>query len=185
VSHHDYLFPTVLSLLPKEPCSVFEVGTGDGLFLKECARRGYYIEGLEIEPESINASSLYANCHARSILEDVSDLGRFDVVVSMEVVEHVPYPHKMAANIKSLLKPSGIAIITTPYHGYLKNLGLSIFNKWDTHLNPFWDGGHIKFWSRATLSRLFSEVGMREIGFYRVGRVPPLAKSMVSVYQVD
>jgi hypothetical protein len=36
-------------------------------------------------------------------------------------------------------------IITTPYHGYLKNIALSVSVKFDHHVNPLWDGGHIKF----------------------------------------
>ena len=68
-------------------------------------------------------------------------------------------------------------IISTPYHGYLKNLVLALTNKWDAHLNPFWDGGHIKFWSRKTISRLLSENGFRVIQFIGSGTITfPLDK---------
>ncbi|TVR67116.1 MAG: methyltransferase [Candidatus Competibacteraceae bacterium] len=49
----------------------------------------------------------------------------------------------------------------------------------DTELNWLWDHGHIKFWSMRTLTALLEEAGFREIRFERVGRVPPLAKSMI------
>jgi hypothetical protein len=46
-----------------------------------------------------------------------------------------------------------------------------------------WHGGHIKFWSRATLSQLLRDNGFTVIDFSGVGRVPYLWKSMVLVAQ--
>ena len=41
--------------------------------------------------------------------------------------------------------------------------------------------GHIKFWSIPTLSTLLTEVGFANVRFLKVGRVPPLAKSMIAI----
>ena len=71
--------------------------------------------------------------------------------------------------------------MTTPYHGYLKNLALSIFGMWDYHHTALWHGGHIKFWSRATLTKLLNENGFDVIEFHGVGRVAYLWKSMLLV----
>ena len=73
----------------------------------------------------------------------------------------------------------GQLICSTPYHGYLKNLALSLVNKWDDHHNPLWDGGHIKFFSRDSLTRLLREAGLVNISFRGAGRLPYLWKSMV------
>ncbi len=83
--------------------------------------------------------------------------------------------------IHHLLKPGGIPILSTPYHGYLKNLALAISGKMDQHFTALWEGGHIKFFSIATLSTLLRKEGLKVLELYRVGRVPPLAKSMVAV----
>lgn len=56
---------------------------------------------------------------------------------------------------------------------------LSLADHWDKHLNPLFDGGHIKFFSRRTLSAVITEVGFRDFQFYGVGRLPYLWKSMV------
>jgi len=50
--------------------------------------------------------------------------------------------------VSQLLRPGGRLIISTPYHGNLKNPFIALSNKWDSHLSPPWDGGHIKLWSR-------------------------------------
>jgi hypothetical protein len=77
------------------------------------------------------------------------------------------------------LMGGGAIIISTPYHGYLKNLALSVFNHWDKHHTPLWDGGHIKFWSKRTLTVLLEEQGFKVEKIIGVGRLPYLWKSMV------
>jgi hypothetical protein len=61
---------------------------------------------------------------------------------------------------------------------------LSVFNKWDKHHTPLWDGGHIKFWSKHTLSSLLSEEGFEVKEFIGCGRVPYMWKSMLLVGQL-
>ena len=73
---------------------------------------------------------------------------------------------------------SGYDDLSTPYHGYLKNLALAVSGKMDSHFTALWDGGHIKFWSMATLATLLRETGFVDLEFRRVGRIPWLAKSM-------
>ncbi len=75
----------------------------------------------------------------------------------------------------------GAAVVSTPYHGYWKNLALAVSGKMDAHFTALWDHGHIKFWSEKTLRVLLEEAGFRDIRFRRVGRVPALAKSMIAV----
>ena len=75
----------------------------------------------------------------------------------------------------------GVALITTPYHGYWKNLALALTGTMDDHFTALWTHGHIKFWSRGTLGQLLDEAGFENIRFHRVGRIPPLAKSMIAV----
>jgi hypothetical protein len=92
-------------------------------------------------------------------------------------------PFNLPHFAKQLLRSCGYLIISTPYHGYLKNLILALTNRWDAHPNPFWDGGHIKFWSRKTLSQLLNETGFRIVRFIGAGRLPFLWKSMIVVAQ--
>jgi hypothetical protein len=75
-----------------------------------------------------------------------------------------------------------VAIVSTPYHGYWKNLALSLVpGAWDRHHHPLQDDGHIKFWSIPTLRMLLSKAGFQQTSFRRVGRLGPLAKSMVAI----
>lgn len=78
------------------------------------------------------------------------------------------------------LKPGGKLVSSTPYHGYLKNLLISLVGGWDRHANPLWDGGHIKLWSRRTLSALLTEAGFKDLQFAGAGRLPGLHMTMVA-----
>ena len=83
---------------------------------------------------------------------------RFPAVISLEVVEHVYAPRDFAMTLFSLVEPGGIALVSTPYHGYWKNLALTLTGKMDAHFTALWDHGHVKFWSVRTLGVLLREV---------------------------
>ncbi len=105
--------------------------------------------------------------------------GAFDMVISTEVVEHLYRPREWARGCLAALRPGGRFVCTTPYHGYLKNLAISLAGKWDRHASPLWDGGHIKLWSKRTLFALLHEAGFRDLEFCGIGRVPGLWMTMV------
>ncbi len=56
---------------------------------------------------------------------------------------------------------------------------LAIAGRFDAHWHPLRDHGHVKFFSIATLGRLLSEQGFEVTDTVRVGRLPPLARSMI------
>ena len=56
---------------------------------------------------------------------------------------------------------------------------LSVFDKWDHHHSPAWQGGHIKFWSKATLSDLLEKQVFEVTAFKGCGGIPYFWKSMV------
>lgn len=62
---------------------------------------------------------------------------------SLEVVELLYFPRKFASEVYNLLTLGDIAILSTPYHGYLKNLVLALTGKMDAHVTALWDYGHI------------------------------------------
>lgn len=187
---HDYLLPALEAILahegaPRDQARLFYLGCGNGSVARELTRRGWDVTGVDPSPEGIRqADSKHSNLklHVGSAYDDLAaKYGTFPLVISLEVVEHVYAPRKYAATVFSLLEAGGTAIISTPYHGYLKNLALAVTGKMDAHFTALWDCGHIKFWSIDTLRQLLGEVGFIDIRFLRVGRIPVLAKSMIAI----
>lgn len=167
---------------------VVDIGCGNGALCRELATRGYDVVGCEPSADGVRLARSSAPelvFHQLGVDDDPSVVGNesFDVGIATEVIEHLVRPRNLPRFAKQLLRPGGHLIVSTPYHGYLKNLVLALTNKWDAHLNPFWDGGHIKFWSRKTLSQLLSEAGFRVVRFIGAGRLPFLWKTMIIIAQ--
>lgn len=186
---HAYLHPPVFERLrrvdfPRDAKRVFDLGCGNGSTAARLHRHGYTVAGVDPSEEGIRqAQAQYPDLDLRvgSAYDDLrATFGRFAAVISLEVVEHVYDPRAYAQTVFDLLHDGGTAILSTPYHGYWKNLVIALTGAYDRHHNPLWDHGHIKFWSRDTLGTLLEETGFVDVQFERVGRIPPLAKSMVA-----
>lgn len=187
---HTYLLPALNEVLAsiallEDRRRLFELGCGNGSVANELVHMGWDVTGVDPSEQGIaqaNANFPAIPLRLGSAYDDLAaQYGIFPVVVSLEVVEHVYTPRKYATTLLSLLEPGGVAIVSTPYHGYLKNLVLAISGKMDAHYTALWDHGHIKFWSEKTLRVLLEEAGFCDIRFKRVGRIPPLAKSMIAI----
>jgi 2-polyprenyl-3-methyl-5-hydroxy-6-metoxy-1,4-benzoquinol methylase len=187
---HAYLWKPSLAVLAtaltaSTPRRIFDLGCGSGAFAGVLAAQGYAVSGVDPSTSGI-ASARQAfpklQLEVGSTEEDLAArFGKFPAVTSLEVVEHVYAPREFARRVYDLLLPGGVAVISTPYNGYLKNLAIALLNGHDRHHSPLWDHGHIKFWSVRTLGRLLSEAGFEELKFLRVGRIPALAKSMIAI----
>lgn len=186
-----YIAPRMLEILRHlRAHRVLDLGAGNGALCASLAQAGYEVCGVEQDQAGLELARKAlpdVPFHRYGVQDDPTLLLRheapFDAVVSTEVVEHLYSPHLLPCYGRAVLRNGGYLVVSTPYHGYLKNLALSLLDGWDAHHTPLWHGGHIKFWSRATLSRLLEENGFRVVGFSGVGRLPYLWKSMVLVAQ--
>lgn len=189
---HNYLLPAVMAEMKCLKTSlgtgnarVFDLGCGNGSMANVYAGQGWEVEGVDPSVEGISEASKrhpQLRLEEGSAYDDLANIyGCFPVVTSLEVVEHVYFPRRYAATLFSLLEPVGTAIVSTPYHGYWKNLAMAVTGRMDAYFTALWDHGHIKFWSIDTLGQLLHEAGFVDIEFKRVGRIPALAKSMIAI----
>ncbi len=184
-----YIWPAVVRLLrERSPYlgpirRVVDVGAGNGAFAAHLAELDYQVTAVEPSASGI-AAMRAAHPSVESVRASAYDdlsvwHGSFDAAVALEVVEHCYYPRRLADTLAALVRPGGLVIVSTPYHGYWKNLVLALAGRWDAHFTALWDHGHIKFWSARTLSVLLEGAGLVIEATLRVGRLPPLAKSLV------
>lgn len=188
---HDYLLPIVLReterLRADKPLRILDLGCGNGYVSAELARRGHDVLGIDASPDGIEiARREYpaARFEACSVYEErlASLVGDpLDCVIALEVIEHLYYPRRLLSQAYALARPGGWVIVSTPYHGYAKNLAISLYNGWDAHFHAGWDGGHIKFFSRRSLSAMIQEAGFEAPRFIGAGRAPLLWKSMLLI----
>ena len=182
--HRHFVPPILRHLAGLGKARVLDLGCGNGSLCGRLSAAGFDVVGVDVsEPGVTQARKRWPGIRFETLgvydeppLEFVE---AFDVVVSTEVVEHLYAPRALPKLIARVLKPGGTAMVTTPYHGYLKNLALSLFNGWDRHHDVFWDHGHIKFWSPQTLRKLFEDEGFVFESFEGLGRMPYLWMTML------
>jgi 2-polyprenyl-6-hydroxyphenyl methylase/3-demethylubiquinone-9 3-methyltransferase len=203
-SYHDYSTPdpahqpmylskVVGVLRASGAMTILDAGCGDGSFTASLAEAGFNVYGLDLSEGGI-ARAKQTHPHlsfaTASVYDDMrtvfSGTSYFDAIVSVEVIEHLYSPATFVNRVRESLTPSGVVVITTPYWGYFKNVALALTNRVDRSLTALWEGGHIKHWSRSTLTQLFERHGFRSVYFSGAGRrIPFLWNGMVMAFKKD
>ncbi len=180
-----YLLPQLRKMLGTPAGAILDVGCGNGATARALLAEGYDVFGVDASESGIELAN--GETPGRFYLLDLNTgeipaalAGRaFQFVISTEVIEHLYEPRRLVAFARRMLAPEGRLIISTPYHGYLKNLALAISGRLDNHFTALWDGGHIKFFSRKTLEQLLREEGFEIDSFAGAGRLVWLWRSML------
>jgi len=100
---------------------VLDVGCGGGLLAESLAREGAQVTGIDLAPGMIEVARLHAAAGGLSIdyrVAAAEELLReapagFDVITSMEMLEHVPDPQAMVRTLAGLLAPGGALFVST------------------------------------------------------------------------
>ncbi|MBA4162566.1 MAG: bifunctional 2-polyprenyl-6-hydroxyphenol methylase/3-demethylubiquinol 3-O-methyltransferase UbiG [Novosphingobium sp.] len=104
---------------PLAGLKALDVGCGAGLLCEPLARLGASVTGIDAAQENVAAASAHAAGSGLKIgyrCGDVAELGLrgFDLVTSMEVIEHVADKAAFLAALKAALAPGGLMILSTP-----------------------------------------------------------------------
>lgn len=179
-----YLWSVVLRLLPPPPARLLEAGCGNGAFARTLLDLGYAIAAFDASTSGVRVAQ--AELGVNAIVLRIGDApppaweAAFDAVVGLEVIEHLYEPGLLARMAHWALKPEGMCAISTPYHGYLKYLAIAALGRGPRHFDPLWDGGHVKFFTPASLRLLLGREGLTDVRFRFAGGLPWLWKSMVA-----
>ena len=118
---------------PLRGLGMLDIGCGDGLLSEPMCRLGACVTGIDAGQENVRAATVHAHqvgldIEYRCVLpEALAREGRsFDVVLNMEVVEHVPDVGAFLAACCSLVKPGGVMVAAT-LNRTLKALALAKF----------------------------------------------------------
>jgi len=172
-SRDDYLSPVtvkrfheILDRLEKfrQTNNMLDVGCGIGYFLEEAAKRKWNVYGTEFTDEAVRI------CSAKGIKMQQGKLNphnyepnSFDVIISVEVIEHLNNPVEEIKNFRTLLRTGGAVYITTPNFDSLSRKLLK--EKWNVLTYP----EHLCYYTRTTLTRLFYDCGFRRSAMRTTG----------------
>ena len=117
---HHLKFQSVMSALPKAAKTILDIGCGPGSMLSVIDNRHLSI-GIDISHSQVlYARENYGTPHRKFVCSASNSIPfkdqSFDAVTMVEVIEHLPLPvvNKTLSEIKRILKPEGLFIMTTP-----------------------------------------------------------------------
>ena len=163
---------------------VVDFGCGRAEFTEYIASLGFKAVGVDLSPAAVELNRrdfpqlefVVADLDQPAPLADQY----CEALWCSEVIEHVYDVHGVFAEFERLLKPGGLLVLTTPYHGWLKNLLVITFG-FEQHFSVEWQ--HIRFWTRKSLTKVAAAHGLRALRWDSVGRIPWLAKSFFVTFQ--
>ena len=166
--------------LTRGSARLLDCGSGEGFLISEAAARGLDAVGLELSSVAIErARRLHPNCifvhHSVEVQPWPVEEGAFDLAASFEVIEHLLEPRQLLEGIRRALKPGGYLGLTTPYHGVLKNIAISIHG-FERHFNV--EGEHIRFFTDKALRSLLAQTGFEVVKLAHFGRVAGLSSGV-------
>src|SRR3569623_2056656 len=117
------------SFTPLAGKRVLDVGCGAGLLCDSLARLGATVTGVDAAAENIAAARAHAVLSGLTIDYRAGGIEAlagetFDLVTSLEVIEHVAAPDAFVAGLAAALAPSGLLILSTPNRTALSRLAL-------------------------------------------------------------
>lgn len=152
------------SLRPLEGKSALDVGCGAGLLAEPLARLGASVTAVDAAPEAIEIARAHAEGSCLKIdyracgVESVD--GQFDLVTSLEVIEHVADPQAFIDDLAARLAPGGLMILSTPNRtGWSKLLTITIAEGLSRIPKGTHDYG--KFITPDELSSMLAKAGLK------------------------
>ena len=144
--------------------NIIDVGCGDGYFLDEAKKRGWNVYGTEYMDSKVEFCRQKGINMSQGILDPHNYAPDFfDVIASIEVIEHINNARDEIKNFYKILRPGGIAYVTTPHYN---SLSRHLFHgKWNIIDYP----SHLSYYTKKPMRRLFEESGFSLVRFATTG----------------
>lgn len=154
---------TMEALAPWKPSGrLLDIGAGSGILVEAALRAGYRAEGIDPCAWLCQQAAQRGLTVHQGILPHPSVAGPFDVVVLMDVIEHVTDPLSLLEQAAALLHPEGVGLVITPD---VRSLAARLlgFRWWHYRL------AHVGYFSRSTLLPALRQSGLEPLLWRRPG----------------
>ena len=166
LDYHSNIRHDILPLVEKKPGQrVLEIGCGTGNTLAFLKENGFasYVAGMEKEKECFGSINPAVDEMIEGDAEalEIPFEGKFDVILLLDVLEHLYDPFDLLKKIRLLLAPSGYIVISIPNirnYAVLKRLILK--GRWDYKDSGVLDRSHIRFFTRRSFMNALEQEGI-------------------------
>jgi len=137
-----------------EGARCLDAGCGDGEFLKILNSFGFEVMGIDGDPEYVNRGRRLNLPVIQANLEEGIPFPEesFDLVVCLEVLEHIVRSEFLVSEIYRVLRKGGMCLVSTPNYGYWQRRVKFLLGK-----GLDGEGVHTRFFFPATLKELFRD----------------------------
>ena len=166
LDYHSNIRHDILQLVEKKrEQRVLEIGCGTGNTLAFLKENGFasYVAGVEKEKECFGSINPAVDEMIEGDAEalEIPFEGKFDVILLLDVLEHLYAPFDILKKIRLLLAPSGYIVISIPNirnYAVLKRLILK--GRWDYKDSGVLDRSHIRFFTRRSFLDALEQEGI-------------------------
>ncbi|QLG87800.1 class I SAM-dependent methyltransferase [Chitinibacter bivalviorum] len=166
MEYYGFVRHEIAPMLPAHADRVLELGCGNGATLAWLKANGRCnsTTGIEYSPD---ASSI-ARQHLDHVIEgdaeqiDLQALGQFDLILCLDVLEHLRDPWQMLRKLKQQLTPQGRIIVSVPnirHHSIL--LPLLFRGQWRYQAAGILDQTHLRFFTQESAQQLLEQAGFQ------------------------
>lgn len=141
-----------IDLIASTDNNILDYGAGTGDLVNILKNKGYDVDGCEFSLEARNAAYTKYGYEFKATLDDFKGK-EYDIITAVEVIEHLQEPLISMEKVFSLLKPGGVAYITTPNTNGLKARVQR--SEWNEAKKPF----HLILFNNLSLKKLSEKAG--------------------------
>jgi SAM-dependent methyltransferase len=171
---HSEAFELVRKWVPPGS-AILDVGAGTGAFSIRLAQAGYAVTGLDVDPTRWSARGLpFIQLDLdRGVAASVT--GTYHAICCLEVIEHVENPWQLMRELRSLLKPNGFLVMSTPnvtsFYSRALFLRAGVLHSFDAAGLEY---GHINPITEFEMRLIASRTGYESVDALGAGYLPVL-----------
>lgn len=164
MEYHHFVRREIGPLLPADASHILEVGAGAGSTLKWLKDVFPAAETTAVEINSSLAEELKSNVD-RALLGGIEDtfpqLRQYDLILLLDVLEHLADSAAVLRNLASLLTPAGSVIVSLPNIAHWSvSVPLLLQGRFEYQDAGIMDRTHLRFFVKETAVRLLNDAGL-------------------------
>lgn len=165
--YYSHVRREIAPLIPKRCERVLEIGCGQGdtlLWLKDTQPNCQWIGGVELFPDSGKIAQERLDWFSAGNIEALDlpiEKGSLDLILCLDVLEHLVDPWAVIHKLHTLLKPGGSILASIPNIRFFSaSLGLVVFGNWRYEQEGILDRTHLRFFTKKTAIELMQTSGL-------------------------